>query len=121
MNKSDEQILKKHSPEVRGRAYIEIQIVRKLVETAKAAGYNLLVEECLDDEATDEEIDIMRDVFNLDEATVIVNKGEGANTTTVGWVRLVMGNSGYDIISDYATSLEEFLKPVNVLADWWGE
>jgi hypothetical protein len=39
----------------------------------------------------------------------------------LGNVFLVMGNDGYDMISDYHTSLEEFLIPVNALASWWGD
>ena len=34
-----------------------------------------------------------------------------------GWVYLVYGNDGYDVIADYTTNLEPLLKPVNEYAD----
>jgi hypothetical protein len=34
------------------------------------------------------------------------------------WVRFVYGNDGYDVISDYTTSLEAVLAPIN---DWCSE
>ena len=37
-----------------------------------------------------------------------------------GWVRLVFGNSGWDLISDYSVNLEEFLKPVDEIAKLLG-
>jgi hypothetical protein len=40
---TDKEIIKKHDPSVRGRAYIELQIVNKLIEAAKDARYTLKV------------------------------------------------------------------------------
>ena len=34
-----------------------------------------------------------------------------------GWISLVLGNDGWDVISDYTLSLESVLAPVNELAD----
>lgn len=35
----------------------------------------------------------------------------------IGSVFFVYGNDGWDVICDYSTSLEEYLEPVNALAD----
>jgi hypothetical protein len=34
-----------------------------------------------------------------------------------GWVFLVYGNDGYDVVNDYTTNLEDLMKPVNEYAD----
>lgn len=52
-------------------------------------------------------------LFNLDDAHLMLGSPEG----DTGWVYFVFGNYGYDVISDYSTNLEDFLKPANALAD----
>lgn len=112
---TDQEILKKHDPGIRGRAYIELQIVNKLIGEAWTNSYHLILQ---DSDIKDYGNDLKTALFDLDEATLVVRCKLGQRKG--GWIRLVFGNDGYDLISDYSTSLEEFLKPVNDLADFWG-
>ena len=67
--------------------------------------------------ADDEENhDVKSTLFNLDDAVLeIYTRASGYDCE--GWVRFVFGNSGYDVINDYSTNLEKFLKPVFEIAD----
>ena len=112
---TDSEIIAKHSPDARARARIELAIVDKLIDSARDVGYRLKVAEYEEDGETD--YDFKNAVFNLDDALVLVADGEGEQ---LGWIRLVFGNSGYDLVSDFAVSLEDFLKPANDLADSLG-
>lgn len=114
---TDEQIIKKHDPGVRGRAYIELQIVNKFIELAAAAGYELKIVEMDEEDMPEYANDFRSALFDLDDAHV--NLFDGAKL--VGWVYFVFGNDGYDCISDYSTKLEEFLKPVTDVANFWGD
>jgi hypothetical protein len=104
---TDDEILAHHDASVQSRARKELQLVRKLIEIAKASGYDLLEEE------EGEVDDLAAHLFNLDEANVLVYNGE----RYLGFVKLVFGNDGYDLICDYSTILEEWLLPVNQLAN----
>lgn len=56
---------------------------------------------------------ILREMFATDdERLLLYRKGRAG-----GWVSLVYGNDGFDVISDYTTNLEGVLKPANELAD----
>lgn len=111
---TDEQIIKKHDPSCRGRAYIELQIINKLIEEANKRGYILQIDEVALD---DYDGDFKTAAFDLDECHVVVISGTQED---LGWIRLIFGNDGYDLVSDYSMSLEEFLKPVNEVVDFWG-
>lgn len=116
---TEHQIISKHDPSVRGRAWIELQIVNKLIETATNAGYTIRVFMDPDDEYDELNYDVRSAIFDLDECYLVFYVGDKI-AFPGGWLRLVLGNDGYDIVSDYSTNLETFLKPVNELADWWG-
>lgn len=109
----DRKILAKHDPAVRTCALLELEIVHGLIDAAAAKEYNFHVQDeprvyCAED--------LIWQLFDLDEAWINVLDGP----KSVGWIRLTFGNSGYDLISDYSTNLESFLKPVNELASFWG-
>jgi hypothetical protein len=113
---TDREILKKHDPSIRGRAYIELQIVNKLIEAAKDARYTLKVWDGYEEEGITN-YDVRTAIFDLDLARIEVYDGD----KYLGTIALVLGNDGHDIVSDYHTSLENFLVPVNALASWWGD
>src|SRR5262245_51001797 len=119
---------------VKMRQEVERKIVRRFVKDALAAGYRLAVslERGYD---TDDMLlgsrdlkKIMEEAFAGDECHIFVQPAEGPTTieddadlrerlygatkrltrvNSIGWVYLVMGNDGYDVISDYTMNLEE--------------
>lgn len=100
---------------LRNRIDIERKICRRAIRELRKAGYTLRIHSGDDWETTTAapENKLMRAMFNLDEAWLIAFK----DGRQCGWVRLVFGNDGWDVISDYSMNLEEALKPVNDYAD----
>lgn len=110
------------------RQRIERQIVRQLVKDALAQGYRLAVslERGYD---VDEMLlgstnvsEIMKAAFAGDEAHLFVqpatgNVVENGQVISNGWVYIVLGNDGYDVISDYTTNLESLLFDTSRLAE----
>lgn len=108
-----EAIIDRHAPAVRHRARMEMRIVNALIERAAETGHRLHVRECEDDGMTD--YDFRAEVFALDEANVTLEVL--ATGKRWGWILLVFGNDGPDLISDYTCSLDEFLAPINALSE----
>lgn len=107
---------------------IEKRIVKRFVKDAIAAGYRLAVslERGFDVEdmligSTDAK-KIMAEAFAGDEAHIFVQPKDGELVTgdgqvvSEGWVYIVLGNDGYDVISDYTVNLESLLTNANRLA-----
>lgn len=110
--KTDTELLAHHDVKVRARARIEMKIVDSIIASAKRDGYKLVVTDYEPDD--DMNGDIRAQLFNLDDAHVLVIDGNG---NQLGWVYLVFGNDGYDLVSDYTLSLESFLEDTNKLAN----
>lgn len=109
---SDKAILERHDVGVRPRARMELKIVNLLLELCKKEGYTVKISEYENDGGRTPK-DLKGAIFNLDEARLFLSKnGEGH-----GWVYLVFGNDGFDLVSDYTVNLDGFLKPVMELAD----
>lgn len=107
---------------------LEEKIVGQFVDDALAAGFRLAVslERGYDVEdmlmGSRDRAKIMEEAFAGDECHIFVQaaKGptvEGGQVISKGWVFCVMGNNGYDVISDYSVSLESLLSKANKLAD----
>lgn len=111
------------------RHEVERRIVTQVVDDALAAGYRLTVslERGFDWDTmltgSRDRQKILEEAFAGDECHVFVHlpvgplRGRGGKLDCIGWVYFVYGNDGYDVISDYSTSLEALLKPANALAD----
>lgn len=99
------------------RIYVEQLIVRKLAHELLKAGYGLDVAQAGDPidarNSTQNERTILSRLMETDEDYLRVFDGE----KWFGWVRLVYGNDGPDVVNDYTTNLETVLKPVNEYAD----
>lgn len=108
--------LSHYDKDVRGRIQTERAVCRKLIRALHAAGYKLRVVSTDDYETKvgEGEAGLMRALFNLDDAFLVPHTVCG---TPHGWVRLVFGNDGWDVVSDYTTDLEPVLAPVNDYAD----
>jgi hypothetical protein len=113
MKLTDEQILAKHSQSVRPRARMELKIVNRIIAEAKAKGYTLKVWDGYEEEGNTD-YDVKTAIFDLDSARVEVFNGD---KQWIGNILLVFGNDGYDLVSDYHTSLDEFIAPVEELAE----
>ncbi len=109
------------------RIAVEKRIVRLFVKDALAAGHRLSVsyERGYD---IDEMLNGSRDIkaimdaaFAADEAHLFVHKADGPTTEngsvlSEGWVYIVLGNDGWDVISDYTTGIEALLVGADALA-----
>ena len=97
------------------RLAIERDVVTVLVDTLLAQWYQLQVVNGEDEhKATRDRATVLEQLGEVDDEYIRVVKPAAH---FVGWVRLVYGNSGYDVINDYTVNLEEVLRPVNAYAD----
>lgn len=99
---------------IRARQKIEQTIAIKVVDCALAAGYPIGVANGGDEEEvrSADRAKILATMFETDSETLYfyhLNYKQGSRP--VGFVHLVYGNDGWDVISDYSCKLEELLKP----------
>jgi hypothetical protein len=98
------------------RQQIERQIVHQIVTDAITHGYFVSVhngEEITVTRSNSVKV-VMAETMSVDEEHLFFTSASGAE---VGWVFLVYGNGGYDVICDYTTNLEELMKGAETLAD----
>lgn len=107
---------------VKMRIEVEQKIVRAFVQAALKAGYRLSVslENGYDIDtmrennalgSTDEDR-IMEEAFTGDDCVIFVHEAEGElvedeSICCVGWVKPIYGNSGYDVLSNWTSDLED--------------
>ena len=92
------------------RIQIEKDVATKIVDDALALGYSISLNNGgEEDELTDcrDREKILAELKASDEDTLKFTSIAGNH---LGWVWLVYGNSGWDVIRDYTTNLEELLK-----------
>jgi len=101
------------------RQDIERKIYSRIVKDALASGYGVSVDYGDEDELalynSTNYKEIMDAGFSTDQDTLIFVK----NDKDVGWVFLVYGNCGWDVISDYVATgeIENILTGAHALAD----
>jgi len=100
--------------EVKQRQAIEARILKATIKAALKAGYQVSVD---DGEERHKPSSSYRAILNKametdEDYLYLVKDGE-----TIGWIRFVYGNDGWDVISDYTTNLEALLAPINEMAD----
>ncbi|MCE9984182.1 hypothetical protein LZ656_17560 [Leclercia adecarboxylata] len=108
--------------DVQVRHDIEQQIARAAVKSLASAGYKISV---FDGEAfalakTDDVSAILDAMFCTDGDVLYVYTPPTANNESwerIGFVELIYGNSGWDVISDHSSSLESVLHSANALAE----
>jgi hypothetical protein len=106
-----------YHPDTALRMSIERQVIKRLVQSALAAGYAISVndgEEITERRCTDVGR-IMAAVMTTDEDYLHIHAA--GQTHRFGWVRLIYGNDGWDVICDYTTNLEPLMAPVTAVAD----
>jgi hypothetical protein len=96
---------------------IEKRIAREVIKGLLSAGFTVSVndgEETTVKQSTDADT-IFTAMMTTDEDYLLAHRpGE---TKKSAWVRFIYGNSGWDVINDYSTSLETVLTNTNLLAD----
>jgi len=102
-------------PSVTRRQKVEQRIASRLVSALLAADYTLAVCQGDEDEqpATGSKRKIMALLGECDDDRIIVYN----DSKRIGWVHLVYGNDGNDVISDYTMNLEPLLLAVNLYAE----
>jgi hypothetical protein len=98
---TDEEIVAKHDLSIQDRARKELLIVNQLIIDAERFNYTLKVKKF-----EPEKYDFKTAVFDLDDVNIQV---VDANKKEVGWIYLVFGNDGWNLISDYSLSVGALL------------
>lgn len=100
-------------PTVKARQRIEIEIAHALLVVLIRAGFSVRVVQ--GDDASGDTLPIrttvdeaMGDLFQCDDDRILVYRADSAKR--FGWVYLVYGNDGWDVISDYTTNLEAVIE-----------
>ena len=109
------------------RIAVETRIAKKLVSDLVDAGFELSVAIEPTDSVDPRDNEIWRSTDKAaigkammagDEDWIKVFKpSDKKKDLPFGWVRMVYGNDGWDVISDYTTNLEPQLKAVNEFAE----
>ena len=102
--------------DIETRILIEKEIVEKAACCLIEAGYLVEVfdgEEVAQPATTDME-QIKAALYTTDEDYLRAVDGKGKR---VGWVRMIYGNDGWDVISDYTTNLEDVLQEATALSE----
>lgn len=93
------------------RKEVEIEIIRRLVQDSMDAGYRIGVDDGGGEKnpalaPTTRVDEVMAALFSVDEDRLFYVDEEGKRA---GWVLLVHGNCGWDVIADYTVSLEHIM------------
>jgi hypothetical protein len=103
------------------RQEIELKIIKTFLEDAAKEGYYFTVdngEEIILRTTQDIPL-VMANVRSVDDELLYFSKKEGHKdyAKMFGWVRLVYGNSGWDVITDNTTNLEPIMERVDHFID----
>ena len=113
MYRTTAQLREIKDPRHRAEALAERAVVLKLIDTLLAAGFKLSVNDGQELHPwTTDRAAVIDAIMNTDEDNLRAHSDE-----LRGFVYLVYGNSGWDVICDYSTSLEDVLAPVNDFAE----
>jgi hypothetical protein len=93
---------------VKLRQELEKRIVTAAVTTLLEAGFFIVVDNGCDEKlvTSKSKSSILKTCFQTDDEYLHVYD---KNKKGVGWIHLVYGNDGYDVISDYTVNLEEWI------------
>lgn len=109
-----EVLWQRHAPTTRQRFELEWDITLALVRAALKTGYLVGLNNGEEVHGPfSSALDVMSEVNEVDEERLTFWK----DGKQIGWVFLVYGNDGYDVISDYTTNMEELMEAPNKIAD----
>ena len=61
--------------------------------------------------------EIIAALFSTDEDYLYIHRPGGVYVPHIGWIRLIYGNNGWDVVSDYTVDLDDWLAPITALAE----
>lgn len=102
----------------------ERSIARAVIKKAIDAGYAVSVndgEETTVKKSRDAAA-VLKAMFSTDEDYLLIYKGvDDKFEKHFAWVRFIYGNSGWDVINDFSTNLEDdgFMESIETLIDKW--
>lgn len=102
------------------RILVEREIFRRTVACLLAAGYHLQVNDGEDDQTpiTTDAALLEKESRATDEDVLhCYRPNESGGHTPAGFVHFIYGNTGWDVMSDWSTRLDEALEPVSTYAD----
>lgn len=111
---------------VKMRQLVEKEISAAIVDALLKAGFELQINNG-DSESRFmiDRANIIKHLYLTDEDYIMVRHADNSDKTSVfGWVKLVYGNDGWDVLSDYTTNLEKFIgdkTPVQKLIDKYAD
>ena len=100
------------------RLLIEKHLATLIVKEARAHGWTVSVhdgEEYTLEKADDEE-SILDEMFSTDEDALHFFDPTRRNRS-MGWIQLIYGNEGHDVVHDYSGNLDAFMKPIEAEAN----
>lgn len=100
---------------------IEREIVDALLTDLLAAGYRISVDDGgdLPVKAASDKAVILEALDSTGSDILLCHRG--LDSEPVGWVHLVYGNSGYDVIADYTLTLEPLMQNADVISDKYAD
>jgi hypothetical protein len=104
---------------VKMRQEVERKIVTRLLKDAVAAGYWISVDNGEDEPTKNSQNirKILKFMFQCDEERIYLHASEDEPLIYEGWVYLVYGNDGWDVIADYTTNLQHIMAGADKISD----
>lgn len=114
-------------PSIRERMVVERAVIRKACTDLIAAGMFITVDYGEGEAGCtfSKDINMIMSVVQACDDEIlrvyrphgVVKTKHGFKWNNMGWIRLVYGNDGYDVIADHTMSLSELLKATDAYAD----
>ena len=101
---------------VKMRQEVERKIAKALIVDALKAGFVVSVDNGEDETKKFDDVKSILDAMFLTDEEHL-HMWNPSNGRQVGWVFLVYGNDGWDVISDYTVNLEPIMAGANKIAD----
>lgn len=106
------------SPTVRSRVAIERRIVTSLVNEFAEQGFTFLVDDGGDEYIVCPSVnEALEALMNTDDDQLGIIDPKVAKTRPIGWIRLVYGNDGWDVMSDWHTNLDQYMPKTLALVE----
>ena len=104
----------KNDSDCSDRMLVERAIVRHLVDEILGKGYRIAVTNG-DDEypPTSDRDTLLDDLYVADEERIYIV--DSSNNTNLGWIYLVYGNDGYDVIANHTVDISPIINTTNNL------